>query len=205
MKYILTFLVLFFLLSCRHGNKKSNAQVDPKAIALNDSAVKFSVDTDAEKLQQAVKLLNQALKIQPDYYLAQINKFGFQVRLGLKDSAFQTLKKIEQLKPEDPEIRVAAGLLIEKYGDSLTARMKFQKAEDLYKSKLDTMNKKSPRYEMVLANRAVNLKFLGKEKEAKEMLKSIETHPENIQMKEFIDLYISRPGHELKQQINDSK
>jgi tetratricopeptide (TPR) repeat protein len=201
--YILAFIVF---ISCGQIDKKEGKfQIDEKAKQLNDSAIGLANTFDNNKILEAIKLFDQATKIQPNYYVAYWNKMVYQNQLGLANDAFETLKKLEELRPKNPDLKVTAGIFMETNFDSIKAREKFIEAEKIYKSILDTLNSTTDTFQTILINRAVNLKFLGRENEANGILMAIKQKQKDESLKEFMNSFIKMGRKELLNNFKTTK
>lgn len=206
MKLILLIATFVTLTSCAQGVKQENkVLIDPNAQRLNDSAVALASTSNHDKKLEAVKLLDKATEIQPDYYLAHWNKMAYQNELGLTKDAFLTLKKLEELRPEYPDLKVIAGIFLELNKDSLKARNKFLEADKIYQAILDTLSKGADPYQTTLMNKAVNLKFLGREKEGNEILAGIQQGQTDENLRGMIEEFIRMSRRELMESFKSPK
>lgn len=180
-------MIFFGFISC--GQKKNvnrQIQIDEQALQLNDSAASLAVTFEHDKVLKAIELLDQATRIQPDYYLAYWNKMVFQSQIGRTEEAIETLNKLEEIKPKDPDLKTLLGVYIELNKDSLQARQKFMEAENLYSRIFDTLKIESDLYSFHLTNRAINFKLLGFEKDAEETFQSVKKEQTNQDLQEMI-------------------
>lgn len=201
MRLLTSLLALFLLCSCTHVNTEQKNTVDPKAVALNDSALALYMSFDAPDPEGAIELLDQAIEIDPDYYLAHWNKYVFLNGMKERERAFETLQLLEKMNPKMPELKTSAGIFNEYFGDSLLAKEKFEHAENAYNSILDTFNKKSDQYDLMRMSKATNLVFLGKEQEGKEVLKELSLKTEDEALSELAGSYLAMSRQELFDQI----
>ena len=198
MKLVFYLLALLTFISCGQTEKrKEKYKVDLKAQELNNRGVKLALTLNEDSILKAISMLDQATKIQPDYYLAHWNKFIYQNQLGLTKDALTTLKDLEKLTPENPDWKVELGIFMEVNGDSLKAREKYVEADRLYKSILDTLTSKTEPYQMILTNRAVNLKLLGYENEGDKILKEISSKQADTTLKELFECFVTLTRKEL--------
>lgn len=201
--YILTILTF---ISCGETKKKGEAnQIDKRAIELNDKGIELAMTFDNDSIKKAIELFDQATKIEPDYYLAYWNKLVFQNHLGQKTEAFETINKLENIRPNNPDLKVTTGVLIELNGDSLSARQKFLQADKIYTSILDTLTNKTDPQKMTLMNKAVNLKFLGREDEGNKILEDIKTETKEENLKEMFETLIRMTRKELIDNFKPTK
>lgn len=146
----------------------------PAALALNDSAVQLTAETsDTQAILQALALWNQALALDSLYYAAAWNKMLFENRLGYLAAAHKSVAHCERIRPENPDVKVMAGIINERSGDSLLAREKYLEADVLYKKLLNQLSATTSDYQEMLVSYAVNLKLLGFENDANGLLKEL--------------------------------
>jgi hypothetical protein len=163
MKLVISLLLFYCVLFFSCNDKAKECNYNERAIQLNDSAIMISSWGDTAKILIAIELLNEATDIQPDYYLAYWNKLTFQRQLNLMDDASVTLKVMEQLSPENPDLKTMLGAIYERYRkDTVLAINKYNEADLLYKTILDTLNPASFSYQSVVTSYAFNLKMLRK-------------------------------------------
>ena len=186
--FIFTFI---FLSSCGQFSTVKKTTIDAEAMALNDSAIALNITFDQENTLKAIKLLDKATEIDPDYYLAHWNKYVFLNELNKKEQAFETLKTLEKLSPENPELLMASGVFYENSGDSSTAIEKYQKANNIYQSILDTTVNVGIQYSMLQSNRAINLILLGKKVEGREILEYLYKNEKDEAFKEMIQTFLT--------------
>lgn len=203
MKQTIFILTILTFISC--GKQKSESQIDGRAIDLNNKGIELAMTFNNDSIKKAIQLFDQATKIESEYYLAYWNKLIYQNQLGQKDEAFETLKKLEELRPNNPDLKVTAGVFIELNGDSILARQKFLEADQIYKNIIDTLTRKTDPYQTTLTNKAVNLKFLGQEDEANKILKTVKTEISNENLKEMIENFISMTRTELLENFKAGK
>jgi len=189
MKIIIYSLIIFSLLL-----SGCNTNPQKKAKQLHDKAIFITLrEPDSAKIMKAIELLNQATDLQPDYYVAYGNKLKFQRGLGLWNDAFSTLKVMEQLKPNDPDLKTMLGAFYEHHKkDTIQAKIKYNEADLLYKHMLDTILYNSYNYESVIIGYTLNLKLLGEESEANRIL--YDYYGEDV--KEFIEPFVIQKTRE---------
>lgn len=127
------------LLGCNSKTKRDNCNKQVRQ--LNDCAVAIGSLGDTAKIMVAIELLNKVIAMKPDFYSAYWNKLAFQYRLGLMDDAFATLKSMERINPENPDLKTMLGAFLEQNKkDSTRAMIKYKEADLLYKNILDTIS-----------------------------------------------------------------
>ncbi len=206
MKQVINILTVLTFISCgQTKNKKEKNQVDERAKELNNKGIELAMTFNNDSILKAIELFDLAIELQPDYYLAHWNKFVYQNQLGQKSEAFETLKKLETIRPNNPDLKATAGVFIELSGDSLTARQKFLHADQIYTIILDTLTNKTDPHKMTLMNKAVNLKFLGREDEGNKILEDIKAETDDENLKEMFESFIRMTRKELIDNFKTTK
>lgn len=168
---------LLFVWACQQPVRVTTP---PAALALNDSAVQLvSGNNDSLAIQQALYLWEKALSHDSLYFAAAWNKMLFENRLGQLALAQESANHCERIRPENPDVKVMAGIVRERLGDSLLAREKYLAADVLYKKLLNQLSATTSDYQEMLVSYAVNLKLLGLEQEANALLKDVMERPGN--------------------------
>ncbi len=169
MKAIIFPILIFCLLpfGCSNNPQKKAERLHKKALFITLK------EPDSSKIMKALELFNQATDLQADYYIAYANKLELQRELGLFDDSFSTLKVMEQLKPENPDVKSILGAFYEYHQkDTIQAMLKYNEADLLYKSILDTFKSYSPITQNIIIHYAMNLRLLKTKYEAINVLKS---------------------------------
>ncbi len=206
MKQTIFILTILIFISCGQTEKqKDESQIDKRAIELNKKGIELAMTFDNDSIKKAIELFDRATKIESEYYLAYWNKLVNQNQLGQKNEAFETLKKLEELRPNNPDLKVTAGIFLALNGDSLSARQKFLEADKIYTSIIDTLTQKTDPYQTTLTNKAVNLKLLGQEAKANKILKAVKTEMTDDNLKEMIESYITMTRTELLENFKTGK
>jgi tetratricopeptide (TPR) repeat protein len=162
LKYFLP-AFLIFAMSCSDAAKNSPEKnpVDPKAIALNDSAMKLGQSGDSVSVVKAIAMLDQATAIDSNFYIAYWNKRAFQMQSARYKDALVTSKELIRIKPGTPDFYSGAGIVCELMGDSIESQKYFQQADKKYKSILDTMQTSTRGYEMLIMGNGMNMVMMG--------------------------------------------
>lgn len=180
--------IVFSALALTFMSCGDKADAERQAKLLTDSAMNIvSVSSKSEDLQQALTLLNAAISKEPTYYLAHWNKLVIQNQLGLRDEAYQTLQTLEELRPKNPDLKATDGIFLLIKGDSVAAQKKFEVADKLFDEVLDTLHNINDPYQTIRINKALNMRFMGKENEAQIMLDSIAKQQDNPTILAFIN------------------
>lgn len=206
MKQIIYISTILAFISCgQTENKKAENRIDERAKELNNKGIELSMTFNDDSIKKAIELFNQATDLQPDFYLAHWNKFVYQNQLGLKSEAFETLKELETLRPTNPDLKVTAGIFIELSGDSITARQKFLQADQIYSTILDTLTNTTDPHKITLTNKAINLKFLGREDEGNKILENTRNETDDENLRDMIEMYLRMTRKELIHSFSTTK
>jgi tetratricopeptide (TPR) repeat protein len=116
------------------------------AIQLNDSAAALQIramqDPTLEPvdryalIETAFKLLNEALKLDPEYRLAMSNLAAIYLEKRDTSKALELMKRRLELEPDMAEGWQAVGVFTDMLGDSSKAKSCYQKSIDIYDSRL---------------------------------------------------------------------
>ena len=174
---IFSLLILFIIfLACSQNQQPKKHIPDPKAKQLYDSAAKNTL-----KSEDAIALLDRAIQIDRNYYGAYKRKLRYQITLRRFDDALITAKNVVRLGPDNPDNYTTMGVLLDKKGDTITARGYYRKAIKKIDRILDTMSKRNFDYDFLLMTKGVNLVLLGEQEKANRIWKSQQgTDPETI-------------------------
>ena len=142
-----------------------------EAKILYDSA--SSVISQFQDNKRAIELLEEATRIDSNYFKAFARKLDLQIQLKQFDRAIVTGEKIIRLKPEMPLFQVLIGALYEKKLDSTIARKYYEGAAICFDKLLDTMNTSNRDYQMLVNMKALNLVFVGQREKAIGFIKEI--------------------------------
>jgi tetratricopeptide (TPR) repeat protein len=170
---LIALLFCAFLAGCSHLPQGIN----PEARKLNDAALgSLSLSgnkPDTAALENAINILNQAIKLDNNYFEAYYNKFLLQNRLKQYGDALLTAKQMMELRPANADIRISAGITSEKMGDTVTARNFYKSALQTYTHVLDTMSAKSKEHNALESNKAMSLILLRQPKMARAILEHL--------------------------------
>ena len=201
MKIAFYIISILLLNSCGIKQETNQGEINNEAKELNDQAIGLIRWNNQDSLQLAKDYLNEAIKIQPNYFLAYRNKSLVLNQMGLTKELIENLQTLARLQPKNPDNFSSLGLMMELNGDGLHAMEKYQIADSLYVSILDTLTVETdPQYSMA-TNRALNLKYLHKETEANELLLKLKTDLQEPFMKEMIDDFIKMSRNELLERL----
>jgi len=180
MKRILILLIAACLFSCKQkGTAQStiHKKYNPEAVKLNDSAIRithFSYNGNSPKaLENGIALLDKAITIDSNYYIAYGNKLSFQTELKQYSDAAITDKQLIRISPHNPDNYSVEGSLEYKMGDTLSGNEYFKTALSLYNNLLDTMSMKNRRYKDVEMGKAVALIMIGQQIKGNIILKQL--------------------------------
>ena len=169
--------------------------VNPKARQLKDSAARIAMDS--ENYTKAIALLNEAIKLDSNYYPAYTIKLSFQLALKQYSDALPTAKKINMLRPDDPVPYVSIGLLCEVLHDTISSQKYFAAADSHFNNILDTMDRTNIDYEQIMMNKGINLILLGQQQNGNELLRQLYEKSTSSLMKETISSLINKTKKEI--------
>ncbi len=179
-------LILIFLASCSAPVKKE--AYNPKAIELNNKAVQLMQRSQNDS---ALVLFDQAIELDPAYYLPHSNKTGIYISKKEFDKALAEIEMVIKKKPDFAQGWTIAGLLHEKLGDSISALKYYQKSVELFDGEIQNPEKKE-QIKAIRLNRAISLVLAGNEKEGKEELEKLKAeNPADTIINELI-----KPGRQ---------
>lgn len=105
-----------------------------KAVNYNKEAmdIVFQRGWGEEQVDSALFLLNKAVKIDPNFYLAHSNKIMMLIKKKDYDQMLITNKEMQRLAPDEPYLVIQEGLFYELKGDSLNSNLAFKKGVEQY-------------------------------------------------------------------------
>lgn len=168
LKTITTVAITFILLiACRSQNRQ---HLSVKAI--NDSVVTLTRHfQDTSKFEEAISLLDDAIKIDSNYYDSYAKKLFFETSLGDFKNASITSSRIIKFKPDSADLYFQRGFFKELTNDTISSKQDFGKAALLYKLALDTMNKRNPFWFTYWKYSAICLIMIGQDQIIRDFLK----------------------------------
>src|SRR5204863_9405110 len=143
--------LLLTLVACVEKNSTTKKYiVNPKAKQLNDSAIAMTRYMKDEDSKKAILLLDQAIKIDSNYFTAYWNKLAIQSDIKQYDKAIETGKQILKLN-KSPYYYLLIATFYYRLGDTTSANNYFKKTSALCDTVLDTMSTKNKTtYEVVI-------------------------------------------------------
>jgi tetratricopeptide (TPR) repeat protein len=176
MKKLSILVFVMYCLSCKpsHSQKKIN----PEARKLNDSAVgsRFSVkyNNPNQALEHSINLLNQAIKLDSNYFTAYWNKFVFKGDLKQYNKAILTGKQMMGLRPQNASIKFIVGETYEKMGDTITSAEYYRSSLSMLNNILDTIKvSDNKNYKSTMVNKAIVLILLNQPEKGYSILKDL--------------------------------
>jgi tetratricopeptide (TPR) repeat protein len=169
------FLAIFFI--CFIQSKSASAQknhYDPAAEKLNRSAMDTAMNSNStRKLQSAINLLNQAIKIDSTYFPAYNNKMTFQITIKQYQEAINTGKQMIKLRPNNVAVTFTVGLLNDKIGDGFLAKQYYNKVLTTDNAVLDTMHTQNKAYSNVQLSKALCFIMLNEQQKGGTIIKKL--------------------------------
>ncbi len=199
---LILFPVLFF--SCDDQADHPKGVVDSQARKLNDRACMLTRSGKNEDIQQAIGMLDQATKIDSNYFTAYWNKLAFLDKLKEYDRALATAKELNRLKPNDPVFYVTIGTFYQRKNDSVTANTYFQNAMTHFNAALDTLSPQGRHYDFLLMNKGIDLIMLGKMKEGNDILQQLYDSHSDSTFRKTVSFYMNKDKKEIVDSLENN-
>lgn len=148
-------IVAAAILSSCYAPETDEYRPGRQARDLNNQAIRSMSEKNYE---QALMLVNKAIKIEPEFYTAYGNKSAILIAMKRDTDAAATLQAALQVKPDYVQAYVPLGLLEERAGKMAEAKERYNKAVELYDARLQ----KNPDDVDTSVNRAVAV-YLGED------------------------------------------
>jgi tetratricopeptide (TPR) repeat protein len=195
-------IILTITVFGQNGKETKNHIINPDAIRLNDSAVAMIHSSYAEDYQKAILLLDQAIKIDSNYFNAYYNELTFYCQLRQYDNAIQAAKQILRIRPNSPDYYGTIGGLYYRMGDTIKANEYFKDGLVLYDKMLDTMNTKNNYYDQLIINKATVLILIGDQTKGNMILKRLYDGETDQKYKEIIEMVMNKSRQEILDYFN---
>lgn len=202
MKLIIQLFIIQSFIACNFSqHKKEDYKINRDARKLNDSAVYIALHL--HEYEKAISLLDQATKIDSNYFQAFDNKFSFQrlIKPFDQNKILTILNNLNRIKPEDPRYYALIGILYYKMKKPSISDIYFKNAAIYYEKILDTTYAKNEYYGFFLQNQALNFIFIDKEVEGKKILKHIYEETKYQPFKEKINFFFKSSKKEILDSI----
>lgn len=124
---LLCCLSAFILAGCTaHTTRYPNSD----AVRKNNEAIELMKFhwPDSDSIRKAIRLFDEAIRIDSSYGLAYTNKIQHLLYLGEKEKALEVSLQIEHLEKDNPEYYVHRGMLLEVNGRTEEAQQSYAKA-----------------------------------------------------------------------------
>lgn len=159
-----------------HNNKQ--ATFSAEVIKLNEQATLLINKRNETSYQEAIKLLDEAIRLDTTYYMAYSNKAVILTRLGKYNEAINIYRHlVANIKPDYPEAFTMLGMLYDKIGEKSTAKEYYEKAIQKYS---DRIKKNEDVMDMV--NKAHLNYILDMQKGLNEIDSLIKVYPKNDEL-----------------------
>lgn len=200
MKTALTILFIAFLFAC--GKSHAQKKINPEARKLNDSAVgsRFSLkyNNPNQALEHSINLLNQAIKLDSNYFTAYWNKFAFQGDLKQYNKAILTGKQMIGLRPQNASLKFIVGETYEKMGDTITSAEYYRSSLSMLNNILDTIKvSDNKNYKSTVVNKAIVLILLNQPEKGHNILRELYAKEANESYKQMLQMFISFTKHDV--------
>lgn len=145
---VIIILISFSCCSNDHNIKvPQNNRFDSSAIILNNHAMDLMINSyEGDNKSEIKQLLNEAIKIDSNFYPAYVNLSDILIQTNNLDSAFIVLKAAKALNENYLPVITKLAFLYDKNGDRINASKNYIKALKIYdekvqKSTSDLLNK----------------------------------------------------------------
>jgi tetratricopeptide (TPR) repeat protein len=139
---------------------------------LNDSVLVLTKHyKDTSQYKNAIELLDQAAKIDSNYFDTYDKRLYFEESSGQFGKAAETLTKMLRLRSDSAELYLKLGIYKDVSGDTISAKQAYNRSLPRYTILLDTMKSNHPDRHNVLNMLAINIIMLGQEEMLHDFLK----------------------------------
>ncbi len=156
---------------------KINIQIKDTGVKHNtkpDNTIPHVIYTDNSPLyEKAIGLLNKAIQIDSNYFIAYLNKFNFETLLKKYKDALVAAKEMVRLGPNDSTVKFMAGKMYDETGDTVNAKIYYQDYLKFCDHKLDTMSAKNRNYKFIEEQKAFVLILLNQADKGHDILKKL--------------------------------
>ncbi|MBI1343281.1 MAG: hypothetical protein GC171_10135 [Terrimonas sp.] len=192
------FIILLTPVACgQKSNETKKHIVNDKAKQLNDSAMNLIRYMNDDSSQKAILLLDEAINIDSNYFIAYWNKLSLQGQLKQYDKAITTGKEILKLN-KSPYYYFLIATFYYRLGDTTSADNYFKKTLTLCDTVLDTMSKKNiTTYEVVVMSKGVSLIFLGHQEEGNKVLKQFYDNQTDTTYKVWTGAFMNKTKEDI--------
>jgi hypothetical protein len=167
---------------------KSASDLKDKKIDKDNEGNKSMIPDDS-LCKFKLRLLNQAIKIDSDYFLAYWNKFGCEYQLKRFHEAVITGERMMKMHPRDTLIRYIVGKAVDRAGDTIRARKYYVDYLSYCNHILDTMPHTNRQYRFIEQEKGVVLILLDRAEEGHEIMKKL--YQQDSEMKDIYQLYMT--------------
>ena len=101
------------------------------------------------------------------------------------------------LRPEDPIGFVSTGMIYEILHDTISSKKYFAEADKHFNKILDTMDRTSTSYELLIMNKAINLILLGQQQNGNALLSKLYDKSKSNFMKEAVSPLMNKTKEEI--------
>lgn len=205
MKPLWALFLFTTLIACSQNQETKKYIPNPKAKLLNDSAINIATKTPPKNFELAISLLDEATRIDSNYYSAFNSKISFQLNLNRYSDALITAKNMIRIKPESPMNHFITGMIFWKLQDSVSANASFLKSAELSDKMLAGMSKSDKKYDGAMLDKAINLILIGQEETGYGILKELYNKHTNDSDKQFYEHYMNKSRKEILDEFFNSE
>lgn len=194
-------VVLMLAIACQNQDKNQTSRFDQAAIDLQMAAMEDAglLEGDTAKMQKALRKLDEALAIEPQYDYALYSQMQLYMALQHYDSATVAAAKLVEIAPNDPLRRGVMGVLFDVQGDSVAAYKQYVLAAQHFEKVLDTLTLNQDSIGSTRLLYAQMLKLMGQEEEANQIIGKLAFEQKQDRRREYILQYAQFSRRELLQ------
>jgi tetratricopeptide (TPR) repeat protein len=191
LRYFIIFLISISGFSSSHAQTKKHI-TNPKAKLLNDQAIRLftSGGQSPDTVAKVNRLLDEAVKLDSNYYEGWINKLSFQCHYDHYTEGLKTLKRMSRIFPGIDEVTMFYGVLQYKTGNKTEALAAFGKLLKKYNGLLEK-NKNNANTKGLLFNKGVILIMTDKTAEGQALLRKLYEEEKDPMTKSNIAFYVN--------------
>lgn len=206
MKKLIALIISFLIAMALRGQglkEHKVAAVNQTAIQFNDSAVAIiSQPYDSFNYSIALSLLETAIRIDSNFYVAYWNKLSVESQLRKYKQAIETGMKLIAFNPREPQFYGLVGSWYFRIGDSVSSTKYYNQAVILYDQALDTIDTNKIEFKLFKVNRAAILIMLNRSEEAHEILRQMQNIETDEVIKNLIEMVLDKTPQQIYDYLN---
>lgn len=201
------FIFLFLLIALYSCGQKQKHTENPKVIRLTTQVISLTNQLDnRDSCKLGLLYLDSATAIDKNCFTCYFEKLMFLSSLNQYDKVFSTLDTCIKIIPTDHYLYLTAGILHERFGDSISSKIYFKKSLAICNGVLDTMKATNRDYLMFVTDKAINMIMLGDSAKANNILQTLyDNQPDDSAFDNVDKKFILSFMHKSKTEILQAK